>query len=89
MKHRIVLWASGGFIVAACWFLYSVARATPITSAESMVWTLARLTQPLVFAGFYFHFGIRFYWVLLANAATYALAGLIVETLRRQVSQAK
>jgi hypothetical protein len=89
MKHRIMLWASGGFIIAACWFFYSVARPSPITSAEPMVWTLARLTQPLVFASFYFHFGIRFYWVLLANAATYALAGLIVETLRRQMGHAK
>jgi hypothetical protein len=89
MRHTIVLWASGGFIIAACWFLYSVARPTSLTSAEPMVWILARLTQPPVFASFYFHFGIRFYWVLLANAATYALAGLIVETLRRQISQAK
>jgi hypothetical protein len=89
MKHRIVLWASGGFIIAACWFLYSVIRPIPITSAEPMVWTLARLTQPVVFASFYFHFGLRFYWVLLANAATFALAGLIVEILRRQISQAK
>lgn len=89
MKHRIAIWASVGFIIAACWFLYSVASPTPITSAEPMVWALARLTQPLLFAGFYFHFGIRFYWVLLANAATYALAGLIVETLRRQMSRAK
>jgi len=45
------------------------------------VWTLARLTQPVLFASFYFHFGLYFYWVLLANAATYALVGLmIVET---------
>ena len=89
MKHRIVIWASVGFIIAACWFLYAVARPTPITSAEPIVWTLARLTQPVVLASFYFHFGIRFYWVLLANTATYASVGLIVEILRRQLSQAR
>src|ERR1035438_3331395 len=51
-------------------------------SSTEPILTLARFTCPVVFAGSYFHFGLRFYWVLLANAATYALVGLIVETLR-------
>jgi hypothetical protein len=53
------------------------------------MYALARLTQPIVFVGFYFHFGLYFYWVLLANAATYALIGLIVEALRQQLNRAK
>ena len=50
---------------------------------------IARLTCPVVLASFYFHFGVGFYWVLLANAAMYALVGLIVETLRQQLNHAK
>jgi hypothetical protein len=84
------MWASAGLVVVGCWRLYGFATAPiPITAAEPIVWTLVRLTCPVVFASFYFHFGIGFYWVLLANAATYALVGLIVETLRQQLNHAK
>jgi hypothetical protein len=84
VKHRIVLWTGAGFLAAAFWALYFYPTApTPITSAEPM-WTLARLTCPVVFASFYFHFPIGVYWAILANAATYALIGLTVEALRRQ-----
>jgi len=34
-----------------------------------------------VFASFYLHFAVGVYWVLLANTVTYALVGLLVETL--------
>ena len=84
MKCRISAWAIVGFAVAVGWALYAIARPIPITSAETIVYTLARLTQPIVLVGFYFHCGVYFYWVILVNAATYALIGLIVETLRQQ-----
>lgn len=48
---------------------------------------LARVTQPVLFAGMYFDIGLRFYWVLLANAATYALIGVMAETLRQGFGQ--
>jgi hypothetical protein len=84
MKYRIVMWAGAGFLVAGFWAFYFFPMAPiPITSAEP-IWTLARLTCPVVFAGFYFHFPLGVSWALLANAATYALVGLTVETLRRQ-----
>ena len=89
MKHRIAAWAILGLFVVGCWQLYILATAPIPISVEPIVWTLARLTCPVVFASFYFHFGVGFYWVLLANAATYALVGLIVETLRQQLNQAK
>jgi hypothetical protein len=89
MKRRITIWASMGFLVAGCWALYLFARPVPITAAEPIVLTLAGLSQPIVLAGFYLHFGLYFYWVLLANAATYAFVGLMVETLRQRLSQAK
>ena len=88
MKHRIVMWAGAGFLVAGFWALYLFPTAPiPITSAEPM-WTLARLTYPVVFASFYFHFPLGVYWAILANAATYALVGLSVESLRLQLKRA-
>jgi hypothetical protein len=75
MRYRIGAWASAGFLVAAFWALYLFPTAS-MSSTSAVI--LARLTCPVVFVGF----GLRFYWVLLANAATYGLVGLIVETLR-------
>jgi len=40
------------------------------------------MTCPIAFASFYFNFPIGVYSVLLVNAVTYAMVGLIVETLR-------
>ena len=87
VKYRIAIWAAAGFLVAGLWALYALA-ATPI-QAEPIAWALARLTCPIAFASFYFHFPVGIYWVLLANAATYGLIGLIVETLRQQLHHAK
>jgi len=88
MQYRIRMWAIAGFLVASCWALY-FAEANKDNPTAPIVWTLAGLTQPIALVSFYFHFGLHFYWVLLANAATYALIGLIVETLRRQLKHAK
>lgn len=87
MKYRIAIWASAGFLVAACWALYFAMRIkdNPI---EPLVYTLGSLTQPVVLIGSHFHFGMSFYLVILANAATYALVGLIVETLRQRLHHA-
>jgi hypothetical protein len=88
MKYLIARWASAGFLVAGCWALY-FAVASKDNPIEPIVYTLAFITQPIALASFYFHFGIKFYWVLLANTATYALVGLIVETLRQRLNQPK
>jgi hypothetical protein len=85
MKNRIALWAVAGFLIAGFWALYAFPSFFPTTSGETLPCALARFTQPIVFVGAYFHFGIRFYWVLLANAATYALVGLIGESLRQKL----
>ena len=80
MKRRIALWGFAGFIVAGCWVVLSL--AIPI-SAEPMLWSFARLTCPIVAASLLFHFGVKWYWVLLANVPAYALIGLMVEGLRQ------
>jgi len=84
VKQRIAMWASAGFLVAGCWGLYFLVRSkdTPI---EPIVYTLACLTQPIALLSFY---PLGLYLVLFANAATYALVGLIVEAMRRQLKHA-
>ena len=89
MSYRIGAWASAGFLVAACWAFYAFATTPPpITSADPIV-TLVEFACPVVLAGHYFHFGVSLYWSLLVNAATYALLGLIAETLRHRPDPAK
>jgi hypothetical protein len=86
VKYRIALWSAAGFLVAGGWALY-FASVSKDNQVDPIVYTVARLTCPVAMAGS--HFPLSFYWVFLANAATYALVGLIVETLRRQVSHSK
>jgi len=83
LKFRTGLWASAGFLVAAGWGFYfaSTSKVDPI---EPIVYTLARLTQPVAALTIsYFSFPLGLTGVALENAATYGLIGLIVETLWR------
>ena len=89
MKNRIVMCAFAGSLIAVGWWLYITATAPiPITSAP-LLWSIARLSCPIVLAGFYFHFGVSVYLTFFANAATYALIGLVVEGLRWQLHHAR
>ncbi len=78
MKRRIAIWASAGALVVVGWSLYISVSPTQLT-AKAMVWALC-LTCPIALARRY---PLSFYFVLLANAATYALVGVIAETIRR------
>ena len=51
------------------------------------VWTLISLSCPIAIAGM--HHPISVYETLAANAVTYALVGLVVETLRHRLHHAK
>ncbi len=86
MKSRIGTWAIAGFLVAGCWALYALATTPPALTAADPMMTLVQLTCPIALLSSY---PIRIYWVLLANAATYALVGLLVETLRQRLNHAK
>ena len=86
MKYRIALWASAGFLVAGGWALYALASTPPAFTSADPLLALVRLTCPIALLSFY---PIRLYWVLLANAATYALVGLIIETLRQRLNHAR
>jgi hypothetical protein len=86
MKRRIGIWAIVGFLVAGTWALYALAVKPPALTSADPVLLLVRLTCPIaIFSAF----PIRLYWVLLANAATYALAALLFEILRQKLRQAR
>ena len=89
MRYRIVMWATAGFMIAVWWAIVAIIVDPTVITSNPVAWTLARLTCPLMLAGSYFHFGVRLSWVLLSNAAVYGLAGLTVETLRRQLNPAR
>ncbi len=86
MKYRIAIWATAGFLVAGSWGLYfaSADKAVPISPFVS---ALARWTQPAVAVIISYSskslLGLRA--TMVANAVTYAVIGLIVETIRRHL----
>jgi hypothetical protein len=88
MKTRIAVWGCAGFLAAGFWGPY-FANADKSKPIGSLVMTLARLTQPIAAVVVsYLNSPIGLHWFLWMNAATYALVGLIVETLRRKLNHA-
>ena len=85
MKYRIAMWAGAGLLVAACWAIYGIVSRPPALTSADPILPLVHLTCPITFVSFY---PLRLYWVLVANAATYGLLGLIVETLRLRLRKA-
>jgi tellurite resistance protein TehA-like permease len=83
MKHRIAIWAAAGFLVASGWAVYFLVRSKDHL-IEPIVSTLIRLTCPIAIVGS--HYPVSLYSTLVANVATYALIGLVVEILRRQLT---
>ncbi|HZT68935.1 MAG TPA: hypothetical protein VFC10_04185 [Terriglobia bacterium] len=76
-----------GFLVASGWIIYSFVTPPDILVANMQnpfVEALAFTTCPFAIAGRYFP--LRFWWVAPANAASYAVIGLIVEMLRRELN---
>jgi hypothetical protein len=86
MKYRIGMWAIVGFLVAGGWALFALASKPPVLTSADPILTFVRLTCPIAF--FSSH-AMSVYLVLLANAATYALVGLAVETFRQGLHPAK
>ena len=84
MISRIAMWAGAGLLVSAGWGLYfaSTNKALPI---EPLVYILASLTQPTAAVALYLKpvHQLGLIWAVIVNAATYALLGLVVETIRR------
>lgn len=88
MTKRIAIWGCAGFLVAGLWGLY-FANADKGNPIQPLVYALARLTQPIAAVVVsYIHAPIGFYSFLWMNVATYALIGLIMETLRPKLNHA-
>jgi hypothetical protein len=80
MKLRIAMWSSLGALVVVVWRVYiSLTLSNPL-GRDGIGRILAYLTCPISIAH---QHPQSFYFVLVVNAATYALAGVAIETLRR------
>ena len=86
MRLRIAIWACAGFLVAVFWALFAIATFPATSERIRDVWILITLTCPISIAGM--HYPISLYAVLVANTVTYALVGLIVESLRQRLHHA-
>jgi len=80
MKSRIAIWAMLGALVVVAWRVYISATLSNPLGAGGFGRALAYLTCPIAIAG---RHPQSFYFVLVVNAATYALVGIVVETMRR------
>ena len=88
MTRRLSIWAGLGVLVAVLWAVYAASifpRSILSVPGMSMI---AQITCPIYSASLHFHFAVKFYWAVLANAATYAILGMFAETLRRQLRHA-
>jgi len=83
VKYRIAMWATAGFLSASGWAIYFLV-ASKDHPVGPIVSTLVRLTCPVAIVGS--HYPVSLYSTLVANVVTYALVGLVVETLRRQLN---
>ncbi len=86
MKYRIGIWALVGFSVVGFWALFAFATFPSTNERLRDVWTFVCITCPIAISGM--HHPISLYETLAVNAVTYALVGLIVETVRRQLRHA-
>lgn len=80
MSLRIAIWACAGAVVVVCLRLYLQAIFPASLEAERPLLNLVYLICPIALLG---HHAIGFYQVVIANAATYAFVGAVVETARR------
>jgi len=83
MKLRIAIWAGAGALVVVFWSLYISATVPPV---RGTMLTLGYLTCPITLAR---HYPLSFYFVVLVNAATYGLAGVILEAMRGYFQQSR
>ena len=86
MKYRIAGWAVAGFLVATFWGVY-FAMANKQRPIDPIVSFTSRLTCPIGILGS--HSAISLWWAVLANLATYALIGVLLELLRKQLTHSR
>ncbi len=50
---------------------------------EPLLMDFARFSCPIVMFSFALNFGVKWYWVIVTNAAAYGLIGLLLEEMHR------
>ncbi len=80
MKRRIAIWATLGALVVIFWRVYISTTLSNPLGRGGLGRSLVYLTCPIALAR---QHPQGFYFVLITNAATFALAGVIVEIMRR------
>ena len=80
MIRRIALWGVMGFVVACCWFVYSWVTMPNPNLAR---WTVVAITAPASLIGR--SMPLAYYWFIFLNAAIYAMLGLLLELIRRNI----
>jgi thiosulfate reductase cytochrome b subunit len=81
MKSRIAIWAASGALVVGLWSIY---LSNMPGAPRGILAILLDATCPIALAR---QHHMTIYFVLLANALTYALAGLVVGTMWRPTKQ--
>ena len=81
MKLRVAIWSVLGALVVVVWRVYiSLTLSNPL-GANGIGRAFVYFTCPIAIASKHPQ---GFYFVLLVNAVTYALVGLVGETIRRE-----
>ena len=87
MKYRVSMWAIVGFLVAGFWAVFAFATFPSTNEQMRNVWIFVCVSCPIAIGGI--HHAVSLYETVAANAVTYALVGLIVETSRKQLHHAQ
>ena len=82
MKSRIAIWAFVGGFVVGLWSMY---LSTTHVQPRGFLAVLLDLTCPIAMGR---QHPLSIYVAILANALTYALVGLLIESMRRPMRRA-
>jgi hypothetical protein len=79
VKFRIALWSGLGALVVVVWRIYISTTLSNPLGTDGVGRAFVYLTCPISIAS---HHPQGFYFVLVVNAATYALVGAVIEAIR-------
>ena len=84
MMRRIAMWAGAGLLIALGWELFAFITYPLSVERVHQLWILFKITCPLVAVSI--RYSMAWYVALLANTATYAVIGIVLEMLRPRPS---
>ncbi|MFP5208909.1 MAG: hypothetical protein ACLGRW_06440 [Acidobacteriota bacterium] len=88
MARRIAKWSIVGQLIVVWWLVYAfeLVPVPRIPCDPAAVWNIVRATCPVAFLDSFFHLDMPIYSVMVVNALTYAMFGLIFESMRRRTA---